>query len=794
MDVFNLVAKLTLDSGEYDKGIDSAKSKISEFSDALKSAAGGNLWQLLAGGITAKLAADAVVSTTKALIQVGKAAVNAYADYEQLTGGVETLFKESSDKVLEYANDAYKTAGLSANEYMETVTAFSASLLQSLGGDTDKAADIANQAIIDMSDNANKMGTDMQSIQNAYQGFAKANYTMLDNLKLGYGGTKTEMERLLADAEAISGIRYDISSYADVVEAIHVIQTEMDITGTTAKEASETISGSIAALKSAWQNLLSGLANPDADLGALIDKMVDAAETALDNLLPAVSKTISGIIELIIRAAPNLAKEIVRAAPEIIAGLVDAILENIWPLIETGTKIPIYLMEGIIKALPKLVEAGFNMVASLISGILGKDASNSIKDAGKSVARRLGEALGIYGPEEAEEAGEETAEAFAKGVKSGASAVSGAAADLVSAAEDAFQQHLEKFKESLDAEYDAAEEMYDKRLDALKAEQEAEIKAFEKATEKKIDLIKKEYEAKGAYVDKQEEKYTSAIQAEIDALEAQTEAEERARSRKQAADKKASLAEKVLTARTAKERGKAQKEYNDYLAELKQKEQKDARQARIDELKEQKQRVKDSMDVLRDELKEQQETRVNALKEQRAAELEQLKKTQSDRLAQSKKYYNSELDELKKYHEKRLVEYEKQAQKENAIAAVSNAAQSAATAASKITYADGMASWNGKFGLPTVSDADIQKAIDGLQYTTSHAKTIQQIYAEQAAALDYYTQKENARAQSYITAGTAAKSETPIVINITDTLDGDVIGRRSYEYMQSRLRVTGALA
>ena len=191
------------------------------------------------------------VAAGAAAVKLGKEVIAAYADYEQLVGGVDTLFKDSSQQLQTYAANAYKTAGLSANDYMETVTGFSASLIQSLGGDTEKAVKYADMAITDMSDNANKMGTDMSSIQNAYQGFAKQNYTMLDNLKLGYGGTKQEMERLLADAEKISGVKYDISSYADVVEAIHVMQESMDIAGTTAKEAEATISGSVNALKSA---------------------------------------------------------------------------------------------------------------------------------------------------------------------------------------------------------------------------------------------------------------------------------------------------------------------------------------------------------------------------------------------------------------------------------------------------------------------------------------------------------------------------------------------------------------
>lgn len=203
------------------------------------------------------VAMGAVVTAAAATaVKLGKEVVNAYADYEQLVGGVDTLFKGSSQKLQSYASNAYKTAGLSANDYMETVTGFSASLIQSLGGDTDKSVKYADMAITDMADNANKMGTDMSLIQNAYQGFAKQNYTMLDNLKLGYGGTKEEMQRLLSDAEKISGVKYDISSYADVVDAIHVMQESMDIAGTTTKEAEGTISGSVNALKSSVTNLV----------------------------------------------------------------------------------------------------------------------------------------------------------------------------------------------------------------------------------------------------------------------------------------------------------------------------------------------------------------------------------------------------------------------------------------------------------------------------------------------------------------------------------------------------------
>jgi hypothetical protein len=231
--------------------------------------------------------AGAAAAGAVAVTGVVKSAVSAFGEYEQLVGGVDTLFKDASSTVQANADAAFMTAGLSANEYMETVTSFSASLLQSLGGDTQKAAQVADQAIIDMSDNANKMGTSMESIQNAYQGFAKQNYTMLDNLKLGYGGTKSEMERLLADASKIAGVKFDISSYSDVIEAIHVIQQEMGITGTTSLEASETISGSLASVKAAWQNTLVAISQGDGwDMGVYIENMVDVVNAFAQNIMP----------------------------------------------------------------------------------------------------------------------------------------------------------------------------------------------------------------------------------------------------------------------------------------------------------------------------------------------------------------------------------------------------------------------------------------------------------------------------------------------------------------------------
>lgn len=243
--------------------------------------------------------------TTAAIAAMGTMSIKSYADYEQLVGGVDTLFKESSKKLQGYAAEAYKTSGISANTYMQNATSFSASLLSSLAGDTEKAADIANMAMIDMSDNANKMGTPIENITTAYQGFAKQQYMLLDNLKLGYGGTKTEMERLLKDAEALSGVKYDINNLADVYEAIHVIQTELGITGTTAKEASSTITGSITMAKAAFDNLLTGIADPTQDIDVLVDNFVESVGAVIDNVMPRIKTVASELSSLLIKHMPE---------------------------------------------------------------------------------------------------------------------------------------------------------------------------------------------------------------------------------------------------------------------------------------------------------------------------------------------------------------------------------------------------------------------------------------------------------------------------------------------------------
>ena len=321
MNVFDLSARIGLDSSDYDRGLNQAESGFSKVANGIKNGI-GTIAKVTAAGFTAAAAGVAAIS---------KQAVESYADYEQLVGGVETLFKDSAGKVQEYANEAYRTAGLSANEYMETVTGFSASLLQSLEGDTEKAAEKSNQALIDMSDNANKMGSDMEMIKNAYSGFAKANYTMLDNLKLGYGGTKQEMERLLADAEKFSGIHYDISSYADIIDAIHVIQTEMGITGTTADEAARTISGSLGMMKSSWQNLITGVADDTQNFDKLIDNFVDSVDTVAKNIMPRVEQALNGVGKLVEKLVPNIIERI----PEILTNTLPTLTSAVTKLMST---------------------------------------------------------------------------------------------------------------------------------------------------------------------------------------------------------------------------------------------------------------------------------------------------------------------------------------------------------------------------------------------------------------------------------------------------------------------------
>lgn len=345
--------------------------KALSFGDVLKANVASDF---IVSGI--KAMASAIKEATAALVDLGKQSIMGFAEQEQLIGGVDTLFKESSAKVQQYANDAYKTAGLSANQYMETVTSFSASLLQSMGGDTQAAAEKANRAITDMSDNANKMGTDMASIQNAYQGFAKQNYTMLDNLKLGYGGTKEEMQRLLTDAEKLSGVKYDLSSYADIVDAIHVVQTEMGITGTTATEAATTIQGSANAMKSAWSNLITGMSNENLDLDKLVQNVIDSVNTFADNLIPRLQimlpRFVQGLTQLISGMIPYVAPALELLLPPLVegvGGLVSGIVQALPAAVEAITAVIPMLVEQLTILLPQIISAGVEIIAALASGI-----------------------------------------------------------------------------------------------------------------------------------------------------------------------------------------------------------------------------------------------------------------------------------------------------------------------------------------------------------------------------------------------------------------------------------------
>ena len=371
-----------------------------------------------------KASAAAVGAASAGVAALGTACINAYADYEQLVGGVETLFKDSADTIQTYADNAYKTAGLSANEYMETVTSFSASLLQSLDGDTEKAAAAADLAITDMADNANKMGTAMESIQYAYQGFAKQNYTMLDNLKLGYGGTKEEMQRLLADAEKLSGVKYDLSSYADIVEAIHVIQTEMGITGTTAKEASTTIQGSVASMKAAWANLMVGMADDTQNFDMLLSNFIESIGTVADNLLPRIGVVIEGMGKLVAGLAPEIASALPTLTNELLPNLVELGVQSISALVQgiqengdslaagalsivgtlaegiaellpmvadTAASLAVSLADGLTESLPNIIPVAIETISTLVENLT--ENANIIIDAGIQIILALGEGL-----------------------------------------------------------------------------------------------------------------------------------------------------------------------------------------------------------------------------------------------------------------------------------------------------------------------------------------------------------------------------------------------------------------
>lgn len=412
-------------------------------------ALGGTLTHAAAGGL--KIFTAGVGAAATGLSTLGVAAIKNYANYEQLVGGVETLFGAGGQSISEYAGtvgksvnevteeygnlmtaqnevmkdaaEAYRTAGLSANDYMETVTGFAASLKQSTSSELE-AAKSANQAVVDMADNANKMGTSMDAIQYAYQGFAKQNYTMLDNLKLGYGGTKEEMQRLLEDATKLSGVEYDISSLKDVYEAIHVIQTELGVTGTTAKEASTTISGSLNAMKASWENLVTGMADDDADFDALVQSFVETATTAAENLLPRIEIAIGGIGDLIDELLPVVMDKVPQIIEDVLPDLVDAgvkmtesivqgVVNNAPQLISYATELIVQFAQGLSDSTPEIIETAGQVLSSLKDGIV--QAAPELTSAAAELITTLAQGI-IDNLPELMDAAQEIADAILDGI------------------------------------------------------------------------------------------------------------------------------------------------------------------------------------------------------------------------------------------------------------------------------------------------------------------------------------------------------------------------------------------
>lgn len=342
------------------QGIKSALTEMfDEETEGLGEQTGKSIGQELIGTLKKVIAAAGIGKIISDSINMGGA-------LQQSLGGVETLFKDSADTVKEYAAQAYRTVGLSANDYMEQTTSFAASLLSSVSQDTDAAAQLANMAMVDMADNANKMGTDMQDIQNAYQGFAKQNYTMLDNLKLGYGSTQAEMQRLLNDATKISGVKYDLGNLADMYSAIHIIQQEMDITGTTAKEAATTLTGSFAAMKAAAENVM-GNWSTGADLTEPLQALADTAQTFLvDNLLPMIGNVLAGIPEIVYSLVP----ELLQTGTELLSSLAQGFTEGIPEFFSTALPQLLAFTDQLRDNAASFVDAGLNLITQLLNGLI----------------------------------------------------------------------------------------------------------------------------------------------------------------------------------------------------------------------------------------------------------------------------------------------------------------------------------------------------------------------------------------------------------------------------------------
>ena len=371
MDLFELVGKLSIE------GTDKAEKELDNITDKANTT-GGKFASIVGGIGKGALAVGTAVAGGTAML-VGSVS-SAWGELQQSIGGVETLFGEHADMLIEQANRAYRTAGVSANDYMQQATSFSASLLQSLGGDTKKACEYADMAIVDMSDNANKMGSSIESLQNAYQGFAKQNFTMLDNLKLGYGGTQAEMKRLLEDAGRLANKQFDMSSYSDIVEAIHVIQNEMGITNATMMEADKTVTGSIGSMNAAWQNFIAGLGNPDADMKVLVDNLASTFGGMVNNIIPVIENIASVlpvVLESIFNAIGTMLPSLIDTFTNLVLTVISALITNLPTFLNGIAQLLMGLATGIGAMLPTifgqlgaLLEVGYQLLETIINGFV----------------------------------------------------------------------------------------------------------------------------------------------------------------------------------------------------------------------------------------------------------------------------------------------------------------------------------------------------------------------------------------------------------------------------------------
>lgn len=414
MDVFDLFAKISLDTSEYEQAVKGASADGQQLA---KSWSGFGQKIGAAFSVLGKAAVAGAGAATAAVGVLTKSSLDAYSSFEQLTGGVETLFKTSADTVMEYADNAYKTAGMSANQYMETITSFTGTLLRSLDGDTAAAAEYANMAITDMADNSNKMGVSLETLQQTYQSLARGNYEMLDSLNLGFAGTKAGLQEMLQAAEEYAAkngqVRdFSVDSYADIVEAIHLVQQEMGITGTTAQEASSTIEGSVNSMKAAWENLLTGIADENANLPELVEQFADSFEAAMDNVMPRIVQIFGGIGDAVLEAAPIIAEQIppmvesllpsllnavaslvasvAEQLPSLLTILTDSITQfadyltnNMDEVFDVGLEIIYNIVEGIRDALPDLLYSAAKLVTSF--GVEVLDHSDEILQIGVNI-------------------------------------------------------------------------------------------------------------------------------------------------------------------------------------------------------------------------------------------------------------------------------------------------------------------------------------------------------------------------------------------------------------------------